>query len=206
MATGPNPRNPDTPKDGESRVIRLGQVQIAPIQLKGALLILPWDRKTATTTSQGSVLFGDVGEAHGEGRAPTAMLLANSAKNPDDLIGVLSNHRTQDTANVDWRDQGQTAAVKMDKLMALRGTKVPRGTRMFIELYEDEDPHFGKVVGIKINSAQFLPINHLTEEEKEARARKKEEKARLKQQAKEMQQEQAAAELPDAEPTEEAAE
>jgi hypothetical protein len=63
---------------------------------------------------------------------------------------------------------------------------------MFISLYEDVDAGFGKVVGIRINSAEYRPIDYLTEEEKEARARKKAEKEKVKTQ----EQEQAVAEQP----------
>lgn len=192
---------PGTPNK-EDRILKLSQVKAPdPVNVLESFLIIPWNRKTATSTAKTAKLFADTGEANNEGRSPTWLLLADSKTHPPDLIGVVSNRESADALEMIWTDQGNTVAVKAKKLLALRGITIPRGTRMFISVYEDVDPDFGKVVGIRINSATFQPINFLTEEEREERARKIAEKKKAKELAKAKEQEQAVAEQPSADAT-----
>jgi hypothetical protein len=181
-----------------ARLIRLSQVVVPQLNTKDPFIIIQWDRKTSGATVKGAELIAGVGEAQNEGRRPTHLLLSESKKVPEDLIGIPTCHPSADALPIKWLKQGQEPAIKADKLLAFRHTKIPRGTRMFISIYEDDDADFGKVIGIRINSAAFVPIDYLTEEEKEERARKKAEKEQAKQQAKakRMEQEQAVAELP----------
>lgn len=205
MATDKNqsiPKEPSANPNKEARVIRLGQVDYVPANVLESYLIIPWNRKGGTATLRGSELLADSSEHQGEGRSPTQCLFVNAKNNPKDVLAVLSNEKTDDTVKVEWRNQGQNAVIDMAKILTHLGTAIPKGTRMFIELYEDNDPDWGQVVGLRINSPEFRPIDYLTEEEKEERARKKAEKEQAKKDAKSKPQEQAVAEQPAAEAAE----
>ncbi|MDF2628740.1 MAG: hypothetical protein K0R39_2571 [Symbiobacteriaceae bacterium] len=161
------------PDDHQSRIIKLGDL-VTPGP--SAFWTIRFDRKTALADRAASKLIADVGEAQGEGRAPTWLLIARSAKNAEELIGVPGAIQTPDALEMVWGDQGRYVRIKAARLLAYRQATIPTGTRMFIRLYAEDDPTYGKVVGIQINAATFRPIDYLTEEEKAARAEKRRQK------------------------------
>jgi hypothetical protein len=56
------------------------------------------------------------------------------------------------------------------KLFAAKQIVIPDGTRMMIELYEENDPDFGPAVGMKLKSAAFVPKKKGTPRKKKSTA------------------------------------
>ncbi|HWI65351.1 MAG TPA: hypothetical protein VNT75_26260 [Symbiobacteriaceae bacterium] len=143
---------------GANRRLPLGGITIQRRNYKDPYLIIPFDRYSGKATAKGSEIIARVGEAQGEGRKPAELFLAESEKQPGDIIGVPTSEQSDDNLKITWVEGGKVATVQVDKLLAYKKIVIPADSRMFISLYVDEDSTFGTVIGMKVNSADFEPI------------------------------------------------
>lgn len=150
MGTAPEP------KKGDRRVL-LSQVEYYPKTFIQPCLVTPGGNTSGRGSLRGSTLIRDVSETHGESRSPAALMLAESERVPGDMVGVPTMDRTADNLDIEWREKGKVAVVDLAKLLTFKKIEIPVGTNLVIDLYDDEDSEFGRVIGIKLTSCQFFP-------------------------------------------------
>lgn len=144
------------PKKGDRRV-RLSQVEYYPKSFIQPCLVAAGGSTVGRASHRGSTLIRDISETHGESRSPQALLLADSEKVPGDMVAVPTMERSPDNLDLDWKAKGKLAAVDLAKLLTLKKIEIPKGTNLVIDLYADEDSEFGRVIGLKLTSAQLYP-------------------------------------------------
>jgi hypothetical protein len=145
------------PKKDDQRRVRLSQVEYYPKSFIQPCLVTAGGSTTSRASLRGSTLIRDVSEAQGESRSPAALMLLESEKVPGDMVGVPTMDRTEDDLAIEWKDKGKLAVVDLAKLLMLKKIEIPRGTNMVLDLYDDQDSAFGRVVGLKLTSFQFFP-------------------------------------------------
>lgn len=139
------------------RILKLSEVKFYPRNYSDAYVRVDSDGYTGESTVKGAELVDEVSLAQHNKAKPTDFLVADSAKNPGDVICVPMMGGGEDYIELTWISKGRAFKLNLAKLLTLKEILVPEGTRMVISLYQDDDPDYGPVVGMKLKGAAFEP-------------------------------------------------
>lgn len=143
----------------KSRMIDLSQVKHYNKNIKEAELKIEWREYVGETGHKGSEIISKAAKAQNLTGKPQFLKIVRSHRFPGDLCGVPTDEASEAHIPITWVDQGRKAKLSMPKLITKEKISIPRGTKMVISLYlEEEDPDFGTCVGMKLKDAEFVPI------------------------------------------------
>lgn len=80
------------------------------------------------------------------------------------VYGVPKPEKLEGYLHLDWFDQGRRFRTKLRALLAALEIKVPRGTRMVINVKADSHPKLGPCIKLWWEENCFVPIEEKEEE------------------------------------------
>lgn len=142
----------------EARKIKLSGIKYYQKVYKGAQLTVRGGTYIGQISVQGSELIGDVNEQRGGSRKPAALSPYDSKTREGDVVCLPVSVAGEDDLTLDWTAKGRSASTDLGRLLVAKGIQIPDGSRWTCELYMDNDPDLGVVIGMKVIGAQFLPM------------------------------------------------
>lgn len=140
---------------GGGRIIQLDSIQAVNKNYKGAKLVINSDGYVGVILALGCELIDDTANVRGLPAKPAYVTFADSSTHPGDVVGIPANEKGPNQIAIQHSEKGSKMAMNWSKLLFLKGIQIPEGTRMIVQMYPDNDPEYGPVVGFKLKGAEF---------------------------------------------------
>ena len=142
----------------ESRVLALSQVKVYKKNVVEAAVQVSWREHVGEANLRGTEIIAAAALAQGLTARPSHLLVIRSHRFPGDVCGIPTAEESEDNISVTWSEQGRIPRLAMPKLLTAEQIAIPRGTKMVISLYLENDPDYGACIGMKLKEAEFRPI------------------------------------------------
>lgn len=143
---------------GLANLIRLSQVKFYPKTYKGAKLKVRGKGYVGEFLQESVDLVGDVATHHIGNSKPASLAAIPSETEPGDINLIPTMQKHADYLHLDWSDDGRKVTTHMAKLLAIKQIIIPPATNLFIEVYPDNHPEHGPVIGLKMVGPVFEPV------------------------------------------------
>ena len=142
----------------QSRELDLSQIRHYKKNVSAANLQIAWTAYIGKASLKGTEIIGAAALAQNLTTKPPYLKVIRSHRFPGDLCGVPTAEESKSHIPITWAGKGRTPRLAMPELLAAENVVIPRGTKMVISLYLEQDPEYGACVGMKLKEAEFQPI------------------------------------------------
>lgn len=138
----------------------LSLVPIQPKQVVSARIGIRYDGYVGTaSTLAASTVIECASQRVLKNPLPTALEMHPGAVDERVLRGVPKDEYSKAWLNLDWYDHGRYFRANFRRLLTLLKIKIPKGTRMVINLAVDQDERLGPCIKLWWDSHCFVPID-----------------------------------------------